>query len=78
MKKNIVDKLKIDSSFYGNDYFKYTVRKVYKNNNKVNGVLVSFSYKNIGIFSETKYISRKELLSDYYNDEFVEIEEIRG
>lgn len=76
MRKSIVDKLKVDSFFYGNDYFKYTVTKVYKNNNKVNGVIVSFSWKNIGIFSETKYISRKELLSDYYDDEFVEIEKM--
>lgn len=75
MRKNTVDKLNIDSFFYGNDYFKYTVTKIYKNNNEVNGVLVSYSWENIGVFSETKYISRKELLSDYYDDEFVEIEE---
>lgn len=75
MRKSIVDKLKKDSSFYDNDcYFKYTVSKVYKYNNRVNGVQVYYTWKNIfGSFSEIKYISRKELLSKCYDDEFVEI-----
>lgn len=74
MTKSIVDKLKKDSSFYGNDCFKYTVSKIYKYNNKVNGVQVSYTWENVfGSFCETKYISCKALLSDYYDDEFVKI-----
>jgi len=74
MRKLIVDKLKKDSSFYGNDYLKYIVTKVYKHNNRVNGVQVSYTWKNLfGDFCGMTYISRKELLSNYYDDEFVEI-----
>lgn len=74
MTKVIVDQLKEGSSFCDDDYFKYTVIRVYKYSDKVNGVQVSYSWKNaFGIFCERKYISREELLSSYYDDEFVQI-----
>ena len=79
MKRATIDKLKKDSSFYG-DGFKYVVKKVYKHNNKVSGVEAFCTWSNeYGNFcSAIQYISSKELLSlgcngDDYDDEFVQI-----
>lgn len=73
MKHDTLNKLKKDSTFYGNS-FKYAVTKVYKNNSKINGIRAICTWKNdFGVFCETKYLSGEELLTDVYEDEFVEI-----
>ena len=74
MSEELIDKLQLDSSFYG-DGFKFIIKKVYKYNNKVNGVQARYTWSNeYGNFCSTPmYISRKELFSDDYDDEFVQI-----
>lgn len=74
MSEELIDKLQLDSSFY-KDGFKFITKKVYKYNNKVNGVQVRYTWTNeYGNFCSTpEYISRKELFSDDYDDEFVQI-----
>ena len=72
MKQATIDKLQKGSSFYG-DEFKYVVKKVYKHNDKTNGVQATYSWSNeYGNFCETTYLSREELHADY-DDEFVQI-----
>ena len=77
MKQSTLNKLTVDSTFYDSGLFKYFVSKVYKDKNGVvNGVQAVYSWKNAyGEFCKTTYLSRKELLSKEYNDEFVEIED---
>lgn len=73
MTRTTLNKLKKDSTFYGNS-FKHTVTKVYKNNSKTNGIQAVHTWKNdFGEFCESTYLSREELLTDDYDDEFVEI-----
>ena len=79
MKQSTLNRLTKDSTFYDNESFKYFVSKVYKDENGVvTGVKASCTWKNdYGGFSEKKYLSRKELLTEDYDDEFVDIEEER-
>ena len=76
MKQSTLNRLTKDSTFYDSESFKYFVSKVYKDKNGVNGVLASCTWKNdYGSFSERKYLPREELLTEEYDDEFVDIEE---
>lgn len=79
MKQSTLNRLTVDSTFYDSELFKYFVSKVYKDQNgAVNGVQASCVWENdYGGFSERKYLSRKELLTEEYDDEFVDIEEER-
>ena len=79
MKQSTMNRLTVDSTLYDSELFKYFVSKVYKDQNGVvNGVQASCVQENdYGGFFERKYLSRKELLTEEYNDEFVDIEEER-
>ena len=79
MKQSTLNRLTKDSTFYDSESFKYFVSKVYKDENgDVTGVQASCTWKNdYGGFSEKKYLPRKELLTEDYDDEFVDIEEER-
>lgn len=73
MKHTTLNKLKKDSIFYGNS-FKYIVTKVYKSNSMTNGIQAVYIWKNdFGEFCKSTYLSKEELLTDEYDDEFVEI-----
>ena len=73
MKCTTLNKLKQDSTFYDNS-FKYIVTKVYKSNSKINGIQAVYCWKNdFGTFCKSIYLSKEELLTDKYEDAFVEI-----
>ena len=73
MKYDTLNKLKKDSTFYDNS-FKYIVTKVYKDNSKTNGIQAIYIWRNdFGEFYQSIYLSKKELLTDDYKDEFVKI-----
>lgn len=74
MKYDTLNKLKKDSTFYDNSSFKYTVTKVYKSNSKTNGIQAIYTWRNpFGEFYQSIYLSKEELLTDDYKDEFVKI-----
>lgn len=76
MKHSTLNRLTEGSTFFDGESFKYIVSKVYENNNNVTGVQANCVWKNdYGGFSEKKYLSRDELLTEEYDDEFVEIED---
>lgn len=74
MTYDTLNKLKKDSTFYGNS-FKYTVTKVYKSNSEIDGIQAVYTWKNdFGTFCESTYLSKEELLTNEYKDELVESE----